>query len=230
MAMTTRSLIQGALRLAGVTQYSEPPTTEELNIGIENLKNLTDIWSTNPQLSWNRTTTSFNIGLGDSFVTLPSRPVQIQSVTFELSSVSTVSAVVFQLNALDESSFQQTPIRGAGLPRAYMWDHSTTIKLIGSASGLLYVVWQPTIEDLTLNLDLVLSLPPGYEIALKSNLAVLLSEEFGKSPSPVLMDMASSSLSNIKSQNKRPAITKCDSGLITGTRGAGLIPRGQSFL
>jgi hypothetical protein len=230
MAMTTRTIIQGSLRLAGVTQYSEPPSTEELAIGVENLKNLTDIWSTNPSLVWNKTINTFNVGLGDYFVTLPSRPVQIVGATFELSSVSTVSAVVFQLQQLDELSYYQTPVRHSGLPRAYMWDHNVTIQLVGSSTGVITIISQPMIDDLTLTLDSPLSLIPGMEIALKSNLAILLSEEFGKQPSPILLDMAQSSLANIKAQNHRPALTKCDSGLITGTRGYGIIPRGTSIV
>lgn len=219
---TTRQLINSSLRLAGVVQQNETAADEDFQVGKEALQNLIDVWSTNPQLVWLRDTVDFACTQSTYSVTLPYRPIRIMSATFE---IGTQNAVIYGLTGLDEVSFYNTPIRHQGLPRQYFWNHDTTVELVGAATGTLKLVLQKSIDDPTFNLDAALNLPSGYLTAIKYNLAILLCDEFGKEPSQIMVATAADALSGIKSQNKRPAITRTDVANAFPNRGRLPIPR-----
>jgi hypothetical protein len=220
--MKTRDILRSALRIAGVIAQNEDATTEDMQIAQENMGLLLDTWSINPQLVWLREVIDFPCDLSTYSVTLPYRPVRVLGCTYE---IGTQNAVIYQLGSIDELTFQQTPIRHTGLPRNYFYNHDLTIQLVGAAVGNLKVIVQPSLTDVSANLDTELALPPGYESAIKYNTGLLLCEEFGKEPSQMLVDLATSSLAAVKSQNKRPAITRTQVGQAFGPRGRMPIPR-----
>jgi hypothetical protein len=60
-------------------------------------------------------------------------------------------------------------------------------------------LWQPLVS--TLDLDAEIQLPPGYERALKFNLAIELAAEFGKTIPPQVQYIAQESLAKIRRLN-----------------------------
>lgn len=223
--MNTRNLLRAGLRLAGVIAQNEDATDEDIGIAQECLSMMLDTWSTNPQLVWLRDTLSFDCNPSTLTVTLPYRPVRVLSATYE---VGTTNAVIYQMREIDEVTFYQTPIRHTGLPRNFMYDRNLTLHLIGASMGTLKVILQPRLEDVAEDLDLDIAMPPGYTTAMKYNLGLLLCEEFGKQPSPNLNNFATDALNSIKSQNKRPSITRCEVGAAFGLRGKMPIPRANT--
>lgn len=223
--MKTRDILRSALRIAGVIAQNEDATTEDMSIAQETLGLLLDTWSINPQLVWLRDTIEFPCSLTTHSVTLPYRPVRILACTYE---IGTQNAVIYQLGGIDEVTFHQTPIRHTGLPRNYFYDHDLTVQLVGASVGTLKVIVQPTLSDVSADLDTELALPPGYESAIKYNVGLLLCEEFGKTPSNMLAELAVSALAAVKSQNKRPAITRTQVGQAFGPRGRMPIPRANN--
>lgn len=223
--MNTRNLLRSALRLAGVIAQNEDATDEDMSIATECLSMMLDVWSTNPQLVWLRDIISFDCTTSTQQITLPYRPVRVISATYE---IGNVNAVIYQLKELDEVSFYQTPIRHTGLPRNFMYDRDLTLNLVGASVGVLKVILQPRLSDVSTDLDLTIAMPPGYPAAIKYNLGLLLCEEFGKAPSQNLNTLATDSLIAIKSQNKRPSITRCDVANAFGMRGKMPIPRANT--
>jgi len=223
--MNTRDLLRSGLRLAGVIAQNEDATDEDVSIATECLSMMLDTWSINPQIVWLRDTLTFNCDPGTTSITLPYRPVKILSATYE---VGDTNAVIYKMQEMDEVTFYQTPIRHTGLPRNYMYDHNLTLKLIGASTGVLRLIVQPNILDVSSDLDLDISMPPGYTTAMKYNLGLLLCEEFGKTPSANLNSFAADSLSALKSQNKRPSITRTEVGSAFGLRGRMPIPRANA--
>jgi hypothetical protein len=220
--MKTRDILRSALRIAGVIAQNEDATTEDMSIAQETLRLLLDTWSINPQLVWLRDVIEFSCVPTTSNITLPYRPVRVLGCTYE---IGTQNAVIYQLGEIDELTFNQTPIRHTGLPRNFFYDHDLTINLVGASTGVLKVIVQPQLSDVSADLETELALPPGYESAIKYNTGLLLCEEFGKEPSAVLIDLASGALQAVKSQNKRPAITRTQVGQAFGPRGRMPIPR-----
>lgn len=223
--MNTRNLLRSGLRLAGVIAQNEDATDEDIGIASECLSMMLDTWSTNPQLVWLRDIVSFDCTTSTQQITLPYRPVRVLSATYE---IGNVNAVIYQLKELDEVSFYQTPIRHTGLPRNFMYDRDLTMYLVGASVGVLNVILQPNLLDISSDLDLSIAMPPGYVTAMKYNLGLLLCEEFGKAPSQNLNVMASDAIASMKSQNKRPSITRCDVANAFGMRGKMPIPRANT--
>jgi hypothetical protein len=106
-----------------------------------------------------------------------------------------------------------------------MYDRDLTLHLIGASVGTLRVIVQPHLQDISEDLDLSIAMPPGYVTAMKYNLGVLIGEEYGKVSTPTLLALASESLTSLKSQNKRPSITRPEVGAAFGLRGRMPIPR-----
>jgi hypothetical protein len=220
--MKTRDILRSALRIAGVIAQNEDATTEDMLIAQENLSLLLDTWSVNPQLVWLRDIIEFSCNPSTSSVTLPYRPVRVLGCTYE---IGTQNAVIYQLGEIDELTFHQTPIRHTGLPRNFFYNHDSVIQLVGASTGTLKVILQPHLSDVSDDLDTELAFPPGYESAIKYNTGLLLCEEFGKEPSSTLIELATGALEAVKSQNKRPAITRTQVGQAFGPRGRMPIPR-----
>lgn len=226
--MTLNEIITSSLRLAGVIQQSEASTDYEYNLGLENLRLLLSTWSVMANLVWRRDTQTFTADGASNELTLTARPVRIYGVVWSIS-----DAVVYSLPSIDDGEYYRSSNKLVGLPRSYFWDHQHTIRTLGLASAgtQVTVVYQPDLMDLLADLDAELELPPGYETALKSNLAMLITSEFNREPSQVLAGLASSSLEAIRQQNQRIPIIRGEAGAAVNsatTRGT-IIPRGPSI-
>ena len=68
------------------------------------------------------------------------------------------------------------------------------------------------ISDLTL--ATVLSFPPGYRKALRAALACELCPEYGREPSPSLVEMAKTSKADIKRANHVSVVAEYDPALV----------------
>ncbi len=70
-----------------------------------------------------------------------------------------------------------------------------------------------TIEEFA-TLDTVIALPPGYERALRFNLALEIAPEYTRQPSQIVLAAAATSKALIKSFNMRPVYMQVDNALL----------------
>lgn len=205
---TARDLIKGSLRDIGVLATGENPSSEEANDGLELLNQLLDSWSNERLIIYNivretftlvANTQSYTIGSGATFNT--SRPQKIENALIKDGDIEYPVNVV----GLDEWAAITDKTTSSDLPLTLYCEGSypnDTIYLWpvpSEANTLVLHSWKPLTQ--LSGLSTSLSLPPGYERALRSNLAIELCPQFGKEPSGVLMKIAMESKANIKRMN-----------------------------
>ena len=167
---------------------------------------------------------SYTIGTGGDIVV--ERPVRVDRASLLLTTPDPDQER--QLDVLLQAEWEAEPCKtltGTEPQRVY---YNPTYPL-----GTLYVWPIPTaaLNSLVLYLatsitaptalTTVLSLPPGYERMLRSNLTLDLCAEFQRPVDPNVQRMAIESLAWVKRANRRPALLRVDPALTVGLRGGG---------
>lgn len=184
MSETAHTLIKAALRSIGVIATGETPSAEELTDGLECLRLMLRHWAdkniriyytieTSKELDGSE---SYTIGLGGDINI--ARPSGIKRVYIK-DDYGNEEDISFRYNA------------------AYP---TGTIYIDSTLTGTAYIesfkqFTEPNVITSTI------SFPPGYDEAIKWNLAVRLAPEYGKEPSGIVMSLALSALSDIESKN-----------------------------
>lgn len=207
---TIRNMIRRSFRQIGIVSANEDISSEDLDIARETMSSLLDSWSTNPNISWQRTHNTYAITTSNDAITLSLRPVRIIDISYNLNNV------IFSMTQLDSYDFYRVSVPTAGLPSAWMYNGGTEVKLIGRGNGILSVITQDPLFDISSNIDAQLDFPPGFENAIVYNVAVMLCDEYGRQPTNTLLGYASAAVDSIISPNFRPAQLKLDSGSAFG--------------
>ena len=216
--MNLNKLYKNAARLCNIVAANEALLSEDLEIAEDCLKALLETWSLNPKLQWGRDVVTIATDGSTNDLVLPSRPVAIHAAQW---SYTASGNVFFNLNQIDEVTFYKLNFRNiTAPPNSYYWDRKTTLHLfpIPSSGLLTLVVQNPLVTDFT-DLETDLNLPPGYDLALKYSLAVLLMDEYGKADTQNITAKAGEAVSNIQVQNQRPEIVKQGLGNMFGKGG-----------
>lgn len=221
--MTAQDLIRASLRLIGAIATGETPSASELSDAKEALNGLLESWSTQ-----NLAVSKYS---REIFTLIPS---QSRYTVGPLADFDTTRPVkVIGLNSLD--SDVETPIEILNIQQyAELQSKTSTNNLVSKAyiegdAPLEAINFYPVPSDakdvvmysqkLITEIDDVtdeLGLPPGYERALKYNLAVDLAPEFGRPINQTVFNIAEKSLANIKRRNTKPLYLKSDAlGLAT---------------
>ena len=227
--MTVRDLLKGSLRLIGAIATGETPSNEELQDGLSALNSMLSGWSTEKLMVFAKIREEFSLVSGTQSYTIGSsgtfnttKPQEIEEAKIEDQSVSpTVEYPVRILNmqewaAIHTKDFQANiPTSlyrevGAALDTLYMYPKPS------AANKLVLYSWKPFSSLATL--DTSLSFPPGYERAVRYNLAVEWAPEFGKQfgPETKVGQIADESKENIKRMNITPSYLGVDSALTGG--------------
>ncbi len=215
MARTTtaQTLIKDAMKLIGSLAQGEEPTAGEFEDGFARLNELVDEWSTQrlTQQTITRTVVdivanqaSYTVGTGANVSVL--RPEFVSDVRLILTDPS--PDVEVPLERLTDQEYQRLSIKALtnSLPTA--WYYQATMP-----TGTLYL-W-PIPDNATNDFafyapaafiqfaaqDTSYTLPPAYAKALRTNLAVVLAPEFGRTLDPLIKFMADESLGNLKRLN-----------------------------
>jgi len=184
MSETAQTLIKASLRVIGVIGTGETPTAEELTDGLQALqfmlrhwadKNIRIYYTVESSISLTGAE-SYTIGTGGDINT--SRPAGIRRV-FSKDEDGYEDEMTFRYNG--------------GYPLG-------TIYVDKNIIGTMYVesfkqFTEPTVITSTI------SFPPGYDEAIKWNLAIRLAPEYGKEISSVVASLALSSLNDLESRN-----------------------------
>jgi len=220
--MTVRDLIEGSLRLLGAISTGQNASAAEAADGLSSLNQMISSWSTNGLTVFKQTREEFDlvpsqsvytIGAGGNFNT--SRPVDLNRAAIQINgSEIPIDILQNQEQWADIISKSVT----SSFPCAVYLDGSYPLNNLNvwpvpSVSTKLVLYSKKAITNFV-SVNDVISMPEGYERALRFNLAVEMAPEFNKEPSATTFAIAQESLGNIKRMNLKPVIVECDSALI----------------
>ena len=233
---TTRELITGALRLINVIQQNETATADDMNVSMSALNAMIDSWSADRlsiflfkqyyfPLVANQKTYTFGPG-GDWDL---ERPMQIERITVSYNGSLTLDPLtgLYSLNGgqgvldipmenLTDAQYAAIPVKDqpATDPLKFYDNGNYPLRTVSvwpvptTTQPVTVWTWQPL--GIYATLDDPLNLPRGYERALRFNLAVELSPEFGKVPQDDVLRGANESYATLKRINTRNQIMTGD--------------------
>lgn len=221
--MTTATvLIEGAMRSLGMLKKGMSTDATELADGLELLNQMIGLWSTQnlmvPTVTYETLTissaaASYTIGPSGDLVT--SKPLEIQNMVVKY------GVTPYPIEKRDINLIRAFNTGISGIPSYYYYEPTVT-------NGTLYFDKQPTVPA-TLVLDSIKELTtftavttditfvPGFDFAVRFNLAVFMAPEYGKATPPEVAKAATDGMDAIKSYTSRnrtefsrvdPAISK----------------------
>jgi hypothetical protein len=224
--MRVSDLIRGALRKLAVIDPSEDMSPSDAATGFEALNSMLDSWSLERLFVYDvqRQTfvltpaqQSYTIGAGGNFNT--TRPNRIDAAGL----ITVGSSDETPLDVLTDQRYQSIVQKTqAGDPGGIWYEEQYPLGKIypwpvaDKAHTLALYTWIAVSQFAALGSTI--SLPPGYERALRYNLALELAPEYGVDVSPKVEEIASESKSNIKTINYQPQELRCDDALMPRRR------------
>lgn len=209
---TAQTIIDRSIRLIGALESGESATAQETADCLVALNALIDSWRNDALIvhaitSVSKTLTpadgSYTIGTGGDINT--TWPVKIDGATV------TDSASDYPLDVVPENRWRLIQDKSqTGFPRVLYYDPQYPLGVVNlwpvpsSAYTLKLSVWTP-IGTLA-SAATAIALPPGYERALTTALAIEIAPEFQKQVSAELAKAAQNSLALIKRNNVRPIL------------------------
>lgn len=202
---TALDIITGAAKLLGVIYKTEALAADEANDGLIALNDMLDTWSNDDVSTISYTlenfpltgASSYTIGSGGAFNT--SRPINIVTAVIRLSSVDYPLRIITQEQYQTEISVKSLT---SPIPEYLTYDNGYplgTIKMfaIPTSGSTLYLQSNKPLSNLSA-LTTSVDLPPGWKRALKYNLAIDLSFEYGVDIPAKVEKIAATSLGAIK--------------------------------
>lgn len=208
---TVRDLITGSLRDLGALGVAEVASADEANDALMVLNQMLGIWQTESLMVYSRTEQNFpyisgqrtyTVGPGGD-LNIP-RPIRIDAAYARNPQLNDLDIYVcksFQDYADIVSKGAQSTLITAiyydptyPLGTLYVWP-------IPSDSSYSLVLWLWGVLSTYTSVNNVVSLPPGYELAIRANLAVHLSPRYGRPVSNELAMMANQSKAQLKRTN-----------------------------
>lgn len=204
---TVNELMQQSLRLATVIGRGFTPAAEDLNEAFYACNQMLGSWSASGIIVPYRTRetftpasskSSYSIGSGGDFDT--ARPVRIHAITV------TSGGSDYPLNEFDLHQYNQLATKDEqGIPDNYYYNPSHPM-------GTIYLDYKPaTTHSITIDslkplsaftsLGQTVSLPDGYEEAIKQNLAIRIGIEYGRQTPGDLAVVAQQAYDNIYAQS-----------------------------
>lgn len=230
MTRTGLQVITDALKLIGVVAGHEVPTSAEQTDSFARLNELIDSWGTHaatllvsrrdvvPLVIGQQT---YTIAPTGADILLPT-PIDLDDVSYVVAGTPSIEVFLEWGTAAAYVGTAQKSLAGA-VPQLvnYTRTHSAGelwVWPVPSAAGSLVLYWQEPLQSFP---DLVtpVSLAAGYARALRCNLAMELSSEFGRVLDPVVERAARDSLADIKRANVQLVEIGIDPALTGGGGG-----------
>jgi hypothetical protein len=207
MSIIASDVITDALQLIGVYGPADTLSTADANAGIRWMNRMLDSWSNEHLMVPNLELVSFAMtpGVGTYATTLLSsgRPIDVSDVYLVLSNVTYPIELI--RNPLNFDMIGLKQIQGVPDRCFYDNDYPTAnfnFWMLPNANYTAYVRVFNALGAINLISD-NLQLPPGYDMALTTNLAVYLAPLFGVVPTPDLVQNAKETKGVLKRQNVR---------------------------
>ncbi len=230
---TARDLIQGALERIQVYAPGEQASNPDIARGFSELNSMLDSWSNENLTCYailEQTGTiqpgvsSYTIGPGGAFnMTRPLRILDGPGRAYLLDQ----NGDKYPLDVVtqDQWNLITQPNTNSDLPSTLFYDPQFPLGIINiypEPYESFPIFWDSYLQlgDLS-SLSTSLSLPPGYEKAIRDNLAIELAPYFPTAQvTPALIQAASKSKANVKRTNIRPTVAAYDPEIVAKARGA----------
>ncbi len=222
---TARDLIKASLKTAALLGEGQEPSGEQANDALARLNDIVSSWNTDGLVLYateNNTVTTvpgqsrYTVGTGGDFNI--QRPVRIHDAYIVYQNIS------FALEIINQKEYNDVVLKNLQnvLLRYLLYINEYPLGIIQ-----LWPVPQQAIQlTLTvdrfltaLTLDTVLSFPPGFEKALRMELAIELCPEYAKEPSPTLVARWKEAKANLKRANYQPTVSEYDSAILAPREG-----------
>jgi len=215
---TAQTIINGALRLLQVASTDVVLTNDEANDALESLNQMIDGWSNESLMLYHVTREQFTcipannphtIGPTGDFAT--SVPMNIEAATV------TVGGVDYPILPIDYDDYAVIKLKTLQnvYPEYFYLDKSSPVlanlymyPVPSTASTISLYSRKPLTSFASLTDNL--TLPPGYERALKYALAVELAPEYQVSAGQDVIALAIAAKASLKRTNKRPLTLQID--------------------
>jgi hypothetical protein len=221
MATTGRHLIRGALKLLGVVAAGENPSAQEQTDALASFNDMLDSWSTESLIIFSKTIEDFSfpssqqvftMGMGGDFAT--SRPLKILHLATVDNSVTPANEIPISIINLDQWADQtQKSTQSTYATKCYIDYSNPLVSLnfwpIPTLSNTLRCYSMKALSQVSTP-DTVIDLPPGYQQALKYNLAIVLAPEYGRQVPAEVAAIATTSKATIERMNIQPLLMTCD--------------------
>jgi len=208
---TVSSLVDSSLRLLRAIDSGVSASSSELTDAVNALNSMLSGWSTGPNKIFVVTRESFPLVVGTKEYTIgpgadfdTTRPVRL------LDAFIRNDITDYPVRIIQASNYAQIPLKNtiAWVYKLYYERDYPVGKIIldyvpDTAFDLHLYSHKEFSEYNTDGAD-VISLPPGYERALKYNLAVEIAPEYKPDVPPLVMKIAEDSLRDIKRVNAQP--------------------------
>jgi hypothetical protein len=240
LATVLDAIITPALKEIGVLAAGETATSEDAADALSRLNRLIDRLAAESSSIFYRTRTTWTISANDGEYTVGSganvniaRPVFVHQIGFI--DTSTDPDTEYPLKMLTEDGYAAIPQKAqtSTFPQFAFYNPTyanatLTLWPVPTSSTLSGVIYHSTAVTSFATTSTSVSLPPGYEEALVTNLALLLCPQFERQPSPVLVQAARESMATLKRVNSRLSDLSFEAGaLIGGNRHAFNIRTGE---
>jgi hypothetical protein len=223
--MTAREMIASSLRLIGVLASSETPSSDEANDALESLNQMLSSWSTENLVIYQKVreefslvanTASYTWGTGGTFNS--SRPIEVLSANLEIQGTDP-QEIPLKILTLKEYAALSLKEATSSYPQCVYFDGA--YPLLGVTFWLVptdteKAVFYSLKPFSTLTLSTELSYPPGYEKAIRYNLAIDLAPEYGRQPDALIMQQAMDAKASIKRKNMQTPILTTDLPICSG--------------
>lgn len=212
--MTTgTTLLDRSLRMLGVLSSGGTSDTNQRADGLTAINGLLESWRTDKLLVYSTVDNSLTMVVNQQSYTIGTsgdlnitRPVKFEDAFMTVSSTDTPVELIDQAawDSIPDKTSTSSLVQYA-FYNPLMTTSQGVLKVYPkpSAANVLHLITWTVLASLAAIGDTVL-LPPGYDRAIASNLAIEIAPEYGVTASPELQKVARDSLASIKRMNIRP--------------------------
>jgi hypothetical protein len=232
MAETTAlNLVVRALQEIGIYGASEPVASQDADLALDVLNDMMDVWSNEPQACYTtleqsavlvpgQATYLIGIGAPDFNMTRPLNIIEGPGSAYTTdANGNTYNMEVVQRDKWNMYSNRSSLIN-SNFPSVMFYEPTFpygTIHILPYPNIAYTMYWDSYLQLQEFpTLTTAISLPPGYNAAIRHNLAVELWPFFGSGElNKTIIFMASRSLGSVKRTNGRPAVAIYDPEIVS---------------
>lgn len=230
---TVRDLLTSSLRKLGVVQSGESIPDDDIMDAMECANDVLSSWVLERLMCFHIVNESFSLIPGQNVYTIgkcadlniTTRPVRIERAFLDI--LTSTPTLTLPIEIINFEQYAEITVKGTpnSIPTKLYYEPTYTS---GSPWGTIHLWGVPSvvsrlqlwywsqISEFT-DIDQIIDLPPQYRKALRYATAVEIASEYGVTPSPLVVQIAESSIAKIKRVNQVISVIGVDDAVL-GTR------------